>query len=379
MEEYQRDLGASHAALGQVKLKKARFDKADAAFQQALTFQEKLAGANPKSTEYRYALAKTYSDLGLVNQKGDRSDAAMAWSQKAQDILTELMKEFPLVSEYQSVFIATQISLGQVYVMRGMSEKAETAFKEAQSVYERLVRGQADIPAEYLESWGKSLALLGMSYRDQFLIQKDQALLEKAKTHQEDAMKIFLSLTKDHPDVLEFEYDVGRCHLALGGTEDRGGRLDEALARYEKALEILEDVWHKGYPLAKDTIVHARTERAITWAKQGDHARATKEVQALVRQGNLRAVDTYNIACAFSRSSVAADQDAKLPPEARARLKGQYADRGVEFFHKAIDKGYRFLNVIKIDPDLDPLRMRDDFQKILAELEAKVKEGGGKN
>jgi tetratricopeptide (TPR) repeat protein len=327
-EEYERDLGASYAALGQLYLKRARFDKADAAYQQALAYQEKLAGIKPESAEYRYALAKTYSELGLAVQKGDHPENALTWSQKAQAILTDLMKEYPLVSEYQSVFIATQINLGQVYVMRGMSEKAETAFKETQSVYERLVRGQADIPAEYLESWGKSLALLGMSYRDQFLIQKDRALIEKARSHQEDAMKIFQSLAKEHSNVLDFEYDVGRCHFALAETEDRGGRLEDASARYDKAIEILQVVWRKGYPLAQDTILHARSERAITWAKQGDHARPINEAEDVFHQGKLRGLLIYNIACVFSCSSAAAEQDTKLLPEHCARLKAQYADRG---------------------------------------------------
>jgi serine/threonine protein kinase len=375
-EENERDLGASYALLGQLYLKKARFDKADAAYQQALAYQEKLAGIKPASAEYRYALAKTYSELGLAVQKGDHPENALNWSQKAQDILTELMKEYPLVSEYQSVFIATQINLGQIFVMRSMSEKAETAFKEAQSVYEGLVRDQADIPAEHLESWGKSLALLGMSYKDQFLIQKDRALIEKARTHQEDAMKIFRSLAKEHSNVLDFEYDVGRCHMALGETEDRGGRLEDASAQYDKAIALLQIVWRKGYPLAQDTILHARTERAITWAKQGAHARAINEAEALVRQGNLRGLDTYNIACVFSCSSAAAEQDTKLLPEHRARLKAQYADRGVALFRQSVEKGFRYLDHIKLDPDLDPLRMRKDFQEILADLEAKEKESG---
>jgi tetratricopeptide (TPR) repeat protein len=379
MEEYQRDLGASHAALGQIYLKKARFDKADAAFQQALKFQEKLAAAKPKSTEYRYALAKTYSDLGLVNQKGDHPEAAMTWSQKAQDIVTGLMKESPQISEYQSVFITTQITLGQVYLIRGWSEKAETALKEAQSVYGSLVLGQQDVPAEYVESLGQSLALLGMSYRDQYLAHKDHVLLEKAKTLQEEAMKIFQSLAIEHRDVLDYVYDVGRCHLALGQTADRSGRLEDAVDHYDKAIEIMEELKGKDYARALDPLQGARIERALAWAGQGDYARAIKEAEVVqIRQKKLGSVHIYNIACIYSRCSVVVDRDGKLPPQDRVRLKGEFGDEAVRLIRKAIDKGYRHLKVIEKDPDVDPLRTRKDFQELIAELEAKEKESGNR-
>jgi hypothetical protein len=43
---------------------------------------------------------------------------------------------------------------------------------------------------------------------------------------------------------------------------------------------------------------------------------------------------------------------------------------------EAIQKGYKNVGHIKKDKDLDPLRSRADFQKLVAELEAKVKAGG---
>jgi hypothetical protein len=43
----------------------------------------------------------------------------------------------------------------------------------------------------------------------------------------------------------------------------------------------------------------------------------------------------------------------------------------MELLHKAVKAGYRNAVHMKKDTDLDLLRGRDDFKKLLAELEAK--------
>jgi hypothetical protein len=42
---------------------------------------------------------------------------------------------------------------------------------------------------------------------------------------------------------------------------------------------------------------------------------------------------------------------------------------------RAIDMGYRNLSLMKKDPDLDPIRSRDDFRPMLDRLEAEPAKG----
>jgi hypothetical protein len=51
----------------------------------------------------------------------------------------------------------------------------------------------------------------------------------------------------------------------------------------------------------------------------------------------------------------------------------------MDLLRQAIAKGWRYPRVIKEDRDLDPLLGREDFQKLLAELEAKEKESGNRS
>ena len=46
-------------------------------------------------------------------------------------------------------------------------------------------------------------------------------------------------------------------------------------------------------------------------------------------------------------------------------MHAEFADRAMEMLHKAVKAGYN-------DADLDPLRGREDFKKLMAEMKAKV-------
>ena len=52
-----------------------------------------------------------------------------------------------------------------------------------------------------------------------------------------------------------------------------------------------------------------------------------------------------------------------------ADKKQQYADRAMELLRKAVKAGYKDAAHMKKDTDLDALRGREDFKKLLAELD----------
>src|SRR5262249_24379161 len=224
--------------------------------------------------------------------------------------------------------------VANMYNTRGWFDKAEPALKEAQRIYARLMHDQPDSLPEHWQSLGRCHAILGMAYRD-------QGLTEKAEAAQQEAVEIFEKLAKEHPDVLDFAYDVGRCYTELGLTANRAGRPDAAVDRYDKAIAILESVLGRGLGAARNSLLSTRLDRATARAARGDHAQATAEADALARQTDLNSGHHYDLACAFSQSSAAADRDAKLSPGDRVRLKARYADRAMEYLRQAIAEGWR--------------------------------------
>jgi serine/threonine protein kinase/tetratricopeptide (TPR) repeat protein len=366
--EYRRDLAAGYLALGLVYADTARWDKANAAYQQALAIQEDQARAHPEAAEYRYALARTYSASGFAHDHADHPEQAAKRYRQALDILSKLDQDYRPVAQHRFLMATTLLNLGDLYSQKGWYEKGETALKQAQSIYESLVRGRPDAPPEYWQYLARSHAILGMVYTQ-------LAQTEKAEGSQQQALRIFEKVAKEHPNVQEFVYGVGRCHAALAETAEHAGRTGAALARCDKAIQILNGLTRRGYLFARDALYAVQIIRARALAARGDHARAAEEAEAVGRQRKLRPVHLYNIACAFCRASTAAHHDHNLSPAERARVKGRYTERAIDFLRLALAKRYRLdARAIQKDPDLAPLRARPDFRKLLADLDRKNKE-----
>jgi serine/threonine protein kinase len=364
--EYPRDLAASHAALAVVHADTSHWERAEAAFEQALAIQEKQVEAHAPAAEYRFALAKTYSAQGSMYYRTAHPERAAECYQHALAILNKLVQDHP-VAEYQTLFATTQVNLGSVYVAEGGFEKAETALKEAQRLYGLLVQGKPDAVPDNWQALARSHAMLGMVYRG-------QGQIDKAEAAQKEAVRIFAKLAKEHPDVLAYAYDLGRCYSELGVTANRAGRHDSALDHYEKSIAKLEDVLGRGFGAASNALLRARIDRTTARAGRGDHVQAAAEAETLIRHKELNSTHCYNLACAFSQAAAAANRDGKLSPGERARLKVRYADCSMDCLRRAVAEGWKNSQLLKSDPDIVPLHARPDYQKLLAELEAKTKQ-----
>jgi serine/threonine protein kinase len=77
----------------------------------------------------------------------------------------------------------------------------------------------------------------------------------------------------------------------------------------------------------------------------------------------------YDAACAYALCAGAKD-----PPSGTARLVKECADEAMAILNQAVAKGWKNVAHIKRDKDLDALRAREDFQKLLSNLEARKKD-----
>jgi hypothetical protein len=84
-----------------------------------------------------------------------------------------------------------------------------------------------------------------------------------------------------------------------------------------------------------------------------------------------RAEAHYDIACGYALCAQAVEpgkKPAELSAEARM-LRDKYAARAIECLRTAIKHGYRDAAHTRLDPDLKSLREREEFQKVLREME----------
>ena len=79
-------------------------------------------------------------------------------------------------------------------------------------------------------------------------------------------------------------------------------------------------------------------------------------------------------ACMLAQCVPIVEKDDKLDCGKTTGRNAFYADQAMAMLRDAVAKGYKDADHMKKDKDLDPLREREDFKKVVAELEAKVDE-----
>jgi hypothetical protein len=100
-----------------------------------------------------------------------------------------------------------------------------------------------------------------------------------------------------------------------------------------------------------------RARRASSQVKAGQVAQAVAEAAELTKSSNWPASQWYDFACIYAIASGKS-----------AAKKSEYADRAMELLRRAVKAGYKDAAQVAKDRDLDPVRARDDFKKLLAEL-----------
>jgi tetratricopeptide (TPR) repeat protein len=368
--DYRHEWAVAHTVFGTVHADRAYWDQAQSEYEKAVAIQEPLVATHPEVAAYQFALAKTYAASGLAHSKlgPGRLDRAAGCYRQALDLLDRLVREHPGVSDYQALQAVTRMWSGEAYLNAGQHKEAEGALKEAAGAFERLLSDRPDAPPQDRQSLARCHAILGRVYQI-------TAQPEKAEAAQQRALEVFEVLAREHGDVLEFKYDVGRCYFALADTAAGAGRPDAALTRNGKAIDILEEATSRGYLAARRMLLVARMQRGIVLARQGDHARASQEAEALAHKvhdeedGNFG----YQLSCTFAQAAAAAGRDARLAPADRTRLQTRYADQAMGYLRQAVAKGWADWPLMEGDPDSEPLRAREDFQHLLIDLKAKAK------
>jgi tetratricopeptide (TPR) repeat protein/tRNA A-37 threonylcarbamoyl transferase component Bud32 len=359
--EYQHDLAQTHQSLGALYQATGRAEQAQQAHQGALDILKPLAAAHPEVSKYHELLADVYNNLGHLHNDAKRRDPARQSFLDALTIRKRLAVTHPEVPQYQSDLAVAHESLGILYSDTGSNQRAEEAYREALSIRKRLV-AEHPLVVEHAIGLASSYGNLGRLMSDE---EKPEAALDwfaLAVRTLEDALQ------KEPRETKAREFLI----IALWTRADvlsRRGRRAETLSDWDRALSLDTGKYRIGL----------RFGRAVALARQGNHARATAEVEEIAGEKSAMGDTQYNAACVYALSSTAVQKDADLTESQRNELAEQYAVHAVSLLHKAHAAGHfgepASVANLKKDADLAPLRERDDFKKLLAALEEKAKTG----
>jgi tetratricopeptide (TPR) repeat protein len=396
---YRRELGATHHNLGILLLGDfGRKPAAQEQFQLALAIREKLVAEEPLSGVYQRELAATLSALGRVLWERGQNTDAERYCKKALPLLERLVVVFPTSLEVRRELAVTLNNQGNVLYEYKKWPAAEEYYSRAIVLRERLAAeypGSADVRHEL----AITLTNLGNLY----------CQMEKRTTSEEHFQRSITLLEKlkaDFPNIPAYQSELGNTQLSFGILTFVRGEIGESVQWFDKGINTLtpihekytDDVQskrflrnnHRGRAVAYDHLdrfgeavkdwdravelsppeeqPQLRAARTYSLMRSGQVARSLAEAGELRKLDVWTAAELYDLACVYSLAS------AKIPEQ-----KQEHGDRAMELLRRAVSAGWNDVKLTRQDADLDPLRARDDFKKLLADLEKKYpSDGSGK-
>jgi serine/threonine-protein kinase len=335
--EYRDQVGYGCLNLGVLLENMGKIIEAEAAFRRGIAIYEKLNIEFPAAPKFRRVWALNCLHLATNLGKQNKPAAAEAEFRRALDIQTKLANDFPDVLDHHSDVAATWNNFAN-YLRRGNKRaEAESGFRQAAQTYSYLVTKQPEV-TEYRLNLAKVESNIGLL----LLIRGEYTQAVEQCT---SAIAAFDKILAAQPRLVEA---LSARQEAIYTRADAFGHLgqhDDALIDWNMALDanLKAEAEIRGY-------------RAMTLVKLKRGAEAMADVDGVVAHPKARPIDIYNAACVCSQLFAAVPDD----PTA--------AKRAVELLRIAIEKGYDAKGKLLSDPDLTPLRDREDFRKLVSEL-----------
>ena len=386
--DYRSGLAGSHINLGLLLADLGNGKDAEGQYRKGLAIQEKLVADFPAVPEYRNDLATSHNNLGnLMRGLGKEAEAERQY-RKGLAIREKLAADFPAVPDYRSGLGGGHFNLGNLLRDLGNGKDAEGQYRKGLAIDEKLA---ADFPAvpEYRQNLAKSHGNLGV-------LLADLGKRAEAEAQYQKGLAIQKKLATDFPAVPEYQVDLGGGYCNLGNLVCDDGRPTDSLKWYGMAIDTLRPV-HETEPrgvTAKQFLRNSHWRRALAYDQLKKHTEAVqdwdravelspKEVQPEVRAyrvtsklnagqvaeavaevAELRKIPGCPPPVLYDFARVYSVASTKIADE-----KQNYADRAMELLTKAVKGGFKDVAMLKADKQLDPLRERDDFKKLLAEME----------
>jgi len=339
--EYQQEVARSHNNRAILLAEQRQGLAAEQAFRRALEIREKLAARFPKNPEHRYELARSHGNLATAMNDAAQKPAAERAFRTALDIFETLAAEFPGMPAYRQDLAMCHNNLGAVLSTQGKWEAAEHSHRRALEIQEKLTT-QFPTAVDYRHDLAMSAINFGALLRDRGQAEASLEWYTKAITLLEPVLR------REPRLVTERKY-LRDAHWGRAEAQDTLGRSSDAVKDWDRALEL--------GPAPEQQQV-ARRKRALALARAGDHAKV------LAAAKDLDGGTLYDIASITALAALHVGNDAKLQDE--------HAARAIELLRRAVAAGYTDVAQLKRDKNLDALRNRDDWPKLVAGLEARA-------
>jgi serine/threonine-protein kinase len=326
--------------------------------ERAIEIRRKLVDEHPSVTVFQDNLSAAYTNLGNQQIKTGLPSDALKSFERAAEIKTRLGAANPNVPEFQADLALILTNMGYLQKeINGRADEALTLYKQALGIRQKLVDKAPEV-TRYQNDLASILLNLGS-------VQQETGRTAEASRSYEQALGIWRKLAQTEPATTEFQENQAFLYINIGNLSKGLLKTREALSSYEQALAIREGLAtaHPNNAGFKSQIIDALIRIAALHREAGQtglYRQSLEKASAVLESLPApRSVDLYDHACVLALLSA-------LPgTEGGHRA---YADRAVQVLRRAVGAGYRNLDHIAKDTDLDHLRSRPDFQLLMMDL-----------
>jgi tetratricopeptide (TPR) repeat protein len=315
-----------------------------------------LADLESPNRQVRRGIGRAFHGRGACHFLLDERAEALEDYREAAGRQETLVREFPDEDDYRLDLAITYHSLGALHEALGNTKEASQCSETIFGLFQSLPPGSRRV-ALFATTLSQKLWLSGKPDK---ALEWENRLIDWLEARLRQG-----SLSGPQRKIV-----LPNAYFARAGLLVELGQHNQAVADFDRALEA---------GLGAPSALPCRVVRAATLARVGEHKRAVAEVEALATNRQAPPADLCSLACACALSVEAVRRDAGSPSAQRGALAEHYGARAVELLGKAKAAGF-FKDAanrqeLKNDPDLQSLRSRDDFQKLLAEVEKQAQPG----
>jgi serine/threonine protein kinase/tetratricopeptide (TPR) repeat protein len=326
------DVAQALVGLGEALSNQKQWGEAERLFSEALAMQRELLG-EPHPT-----IGFTLFHLGMMCNRMHMYNH-MQRSAEAENHLREALVNY---GEHSSPGTLDQLAYS--LTRQRKYEEAEPIAREAVALWRKQTPSGSPLLSIAIYNYGTLLSLQGKH--------------TEAEPYYREALEMKRKqFPPNHPQTFWSLGSMARLLIA----SDRG---DEAIPFIDECVQVGEKAAMQPSSALFDF-------RLRYFQKRQDAAGCRASSEMWERMNRTDAAFLYNAAC-FRGVTAAVLRETDRSPEA-ATIAAAEADRAMDWLRKAVDAGYTDAGHMKQDKDLDALREREDFKKLVAELEAKQK------
>jgi serine/threonine protein kinase/tetratricopeptide (TPR) repeat protein len=333
----------------------------------ALDLQKRVVATHPTVTLYLLDLSATYYQLAYYSSKLPGCPDVVRWYRESIALGERLAELDPENVDFQDRLGRSVSNLGFNLLLHGEIDQAVREYLRAIEIHRRVQATQTNEP-RLLTPLAVALEGLGEARAAQ---RKPEEALEAYRK----ALAIRQQLADTHPANIEFQNALADIQSSIGRAQSRQKRFTEALTAIETGLAIRQKLAEADFTNTAYSrgLGNSHAYRGTARVRAGQLAEAAVDLRlALALWAKAPHLDIEE---QVERSRSLA-QLAGLGAEAKSGVTKEeartFADQSVAVLADAVKAGWALPSELK-EPDFDALRGRDDFKKLVEEVEVKQK------